>query len=181
MPEAPERKWRIAVVALAFVFGVLVGGLVTSAVAARSGQVLLGAASIRFVFNQEQKVSAAWNAGEMNTALSHARCAFEAAYGDGARNFDTSDLDWSIWGGALLQKLVVQPNIENSARARPTGEAIARAKVAVVLERLGRTAEAQHELEESVRVSSLHDLAWWRDVGLKTIPLAAPAAGGRRE
>jgi hypothetical protein len=163
----------IGSVALAFVAGGAGGALVTSAAASRSAQVGLEAARNLFVYDQAQRLAVAWNAGEMESALVHARCAFEAEHGEGAGWFDTKALGWGVWGGALLQKLVVEPNAASMARTRPLDEGIAHAKIAVVLERLGRADEARNWL---LRASSVggREPGWWREAGLKTVGVTLP-------
>jgi hypothetical protein len=178
-PAAKHRLILLAVIVLAFVSGAVVGGVVTSAAAHLSVEVALRGAQGLFEFHQDQKVAAAWNAGDMNTALSHATCAFEVRFGDGARYFDPAVAGWSVWGGAVTQKLIVEPNAELARRARPTDEAIARAKMAVVLERLGRTRDAEAELEQAATASGVRDTATWRAVGLKTVAVTAPPTATR--
>jgi hypothetical protein len=177
---ASGRSRRVAlVVLLAFLSGAAVGAVASSGVASRSASVALHGAAGLFAFDQEQKVAAAWSAGDMNTALAHARCAYEAAFGSGSRYFDTGTVGWSVWGGALTHRLIVEPNADVISRARPTGEAITRAKMAVILERLGRGTEAAAELERAAQASGIADTAKLRELGLKTVASAATPTGAR--
>jgi hypothetical protein len=76
-----------------------------------------------------------------------------------------------VWGGELTHRLIVEPNADAVARARPTGEAIARAKLAVILERLGCVSDATTELDRAAQASGIRDVAKLRDLGLKTVGL----------
>lgn len=172
MSAPPSRRRRLEIgvlVAGAFVTGVVVGCVVTSAAASRASQVFLGAASHLFIHDQNRKLAASWKAGDMEEALAYATCSFEASYGDGARAFDPSYLGWNVWGGAISHRLIVEPNSDAFRRARPNDEAISRAHLAVVLERLGRRPEAERQLDEAAKVSGVQDAARWRDIALKTI------------
>ena len=171
--QSPRKRRLLLVGALAFMAGGVAGVLVTSAAASRAAQVSLGAAQGYFVYDQEQRLALAWNAGDMNEALAHARCAYEAKFAQGARWFDTKALGWSVWGGALAQKIIVEPNAANFAGSKPIQEGEAHARMAVVLERLGRADEAKHRLVLATKVGG-REPAWWRDLGLKIVGISLP-------
>ncbi|HTP27064.1 MAG TPA: hypothetical protein VMK12_15595, partial [Anaeromyxobacteraceae bacterium] len=84
-------------VALAFVCGALVGGVGATAAAYRASKAFMDIHRFLFTHDQVEKMRAAWKAGDMNKALSHATCAFEMTAGDAARNFDFSYVGWR-WG-----------------------------------------------------------------------------------
>jgi hypothetical protein len=176
MTDQPVRRRRLLLVgalALAFVTGAVVGALIVSAAASRAAQVTLGGARGMFVSDQEARLAMAWNAGDMNEALAHARCAYEAKYAEGAGWFDTSAIGWSVWGGALTHAIVVTPNAANFEKARPIEEGEAHAMIAVILERLGRADEANERLARATKVGG-QDPAWWRNLGLKLVGISVP-------
>lgn len=166
----PRSRRAVAIVVgvCAFVVGVAVGVATTTAAATRAARVGLDAARSLFVYDQTQRLAVAWNAGDMNEALAHARCAYEAEFAEGAGWFDTKALGWSVWGGALLDKIIVDPNAPLMARARPRDEGVAHAKIAVVLERLGRADEARARIGRAMKVGG-RDSFPWREVALKTV------------
>lgn len=175
-PINPVRTSRLVIVVLvtaAFVSGAVAGGLVASAAASRAAQVALRAARGWFVYDQEQRLARAWNAGDMSEALVHARCAYEAEYAEGGRWFDASAIGFSVWGGALLQAVVVEPNAATAEKVRPSLEGAAHARIAVVLERLGREKDAQDRLEEATKIGGRQP-AWWRELGLQTVAVTLP-------
>jgi hypothetical protein len=169
-----KRSFLVVAILAAFLCGAIVGGAVTTAAARRAGKVFLTAARSLFVSSEEQKLAGAWKEQDMNAALAHATCAFEAGYGDGARYFDLSTIGWSVWGGALTDTLVVEPNAETAQHARPLAEALARARMAVVLERLDRADEAQRQLDLAAKAAGDRDGTKWRDIALQTISVATP-------
>ncbi len=173
MSAAPGRNRRVAVVVLAFVSGAAASALAASAAASRSAHLAIHGSAGLFVYDQEGKLAAAWNAGDMNAALAHARCAYEARFGSSSRYFDIESVGWTT------HALVVEPNAEVTARARPTEEAIARAKLAVILERLGRASEATMELDRAAQASGVRDMAKLHELGLKTVALTATPTGTR--
>jgi hypothetical protein len=176
MSDQPNRRRRLVFVGsitLAFVTGTAAGILATSAAASRAAQVTLYGARDLFVYDQEARLSKAWNAGDMNEALVHARCAYEAKYAEGSGWFETSAVGWSVWGGALTNTMVLAPNAENFARARPVQEGQAHARIAAVLERLGRADEANDRLARATKVGG-HEPAWWRGLGLKVVGISLP-------
>lgn len=175
MIESPVRRRRLLLggpIALAFLAGGVVGTLVTSAAASRAAQVTLGGARRWFVYDQTQRLALAWNAGDLNKALMHATCGYEAEFGEGAAWFDPKTIGWSIWGGAFAQKTIVEPNAASMTRARPTEEGIALAKIAVVLERLGRGDEAQARLGQAAAAGG--EKVEWRELGLRTVGITLP-------
>jgi hypothetical protein len=176
MTEQPARRSRfflVGVIVFAFVTGGVAGALITSAAAARAAQVTLRGAQGMFVSDQEARLAKAWNAGDMNEAIAHARCAYEAEFAEGAGWFDSRAIGWSVWGGAFTQMAIVQPNAASFASARPIHEGEAHAKIAVVLERLGRGDEANGRLALATKVGG-QDVAWWRGLGLKCVGTSLP-------
>lgn len=83
-----------------------------------------------------------------------------------------------LWGGAFVQAVVVEPNVDRWTRARPMAQGTARAKIAVVLERLGSANEAHEQLDQATKLGG-HDPGWWRQLGEKAVAVAA-SAGLRR-
>lgn len=65
---------------LAFVAGGVADTLVTSGAASRAARTALGGARMMLVYDQTQRSAIAWNAGDMNEALAHTTCAYEAEY-----------------------------------------------------------------------------------------------------
>jgi hypothetical protein len=176
MTEQPPRRRRfflVGVIILAFVAGGVAGVLVAAAAAHRAAKVALGNAQLMFVSDQEARLALAWKAGDMNEALAHARCAYEAKYADGAGWFDTSAIGWSIWGGALTHAIIVTPNATNFEKARPIEEGEAHAMIAVILERLGRADEANDRLARATKVGG-QEPGWWRNLGLKLVGISLP-------
>ena len=56
----------------------------------------------------------------------------------------------------------------------PASEGFAHAKIAVLLERLGRADEARDQLARAVKASG-HDVNGWRALGLKTVGRSSEA------
>jgi hypothetical protein len=176
MSDHPVPRRRLAVVALvvaAFVSGAAAGAFVTSAAASRAVQVALRSARGLFVYDQTQRLAVAWNASDMSEALAHARCAYEAEFAEGARWFTTSATGFSVWDGAFIEVAIVNPNAAKAEKVRPMEEGFAHAKIAVVLERLGRAKEAKERLEQAVKTGG-REPAWWREVGLQTVAVTLP-------
>ena len=175
MPKR-TKVFTVAGFVLLFLCGLAVGVLVATAAARRSVQAALGAAQLLLEHDQERMLATAWNAGDMDSALAHATCAFDIRFSDAGRYFDPVALDWSLWGGALAQTIIVEPNAKNMRQARPTEQAGSRARVAVVLERLGKTREAQEQLQQAAMESGVMDAEGWRKLGLRTVGWTLPAA-----
>lgn len=176
MPDQTPRRRRLllfASIVAIFLAGVATGTLATSVAASHAAQIALGGSRMLFVSDQEARLAQAWNAGDMNEALAHARCAYEAEFSEGAGWFDAKAIGWSIWGGAFVQKAIVEPNAANFASARPIHEGEAQAKIAVVLERLGRADEAKDRLALATKVGG-QEPAWWRGLGLKIVGISLP-------
>jgi hypothetical protein len=176
MTDQPVRRRRlllIGIIVLAFVTGAVAGALVTSAAAHRAAQVGFWTARQLFVDDQESRLAIAWNGGDMNEALAHARCAYEAEFAEGAGWFDPKAIGWSIWGHALLHTIVVTPNAPTEQKVRPTLEGTAHARIAVVLERLGRADEANDRLARATEVGGRRP-AWWRELGLQIVGISLP-------
>jgi hypothetical protein len=89
------------------------------------------------------------------------------------RSDPVTGINANAGGGAFLQMLVVKPNAATAEKVRPTDEGIAHAKIAVVLERLGRTTDAQDRLALAAKVGG-REPPWWREVGLKTVAVTLP-------
>jgi hypothetical protein len=176
MTDQPVRRRRlllVGVIALVFVTGAVAGALATAAAAHRAAQVGFRAARGLFVSDQTSRMAIAWNAGDMNEALAHARCAYEAEFAEGAGWFDPKAIGWSVWGGSLLDMMVVTPNAPTAQKVRPTLEGEAQARIAVVLERLGRTDDARTRLAKAVAVGGREE-RWWRELGLKVVGISLP-------
>jgi hypothetical protein len=78
-----------------------------------------------------------------------------------------------VSGGALTYTMILKPNAANFARSRPIEEGEAHARIAVVLERLGRADEAKDRLALATKVGG-RDPAWWRGLGLKIVGISVP-------
>jgi hypothetical protein len=141
MTDHPAGRCRLLIIGsivAGFVTGTAAGVLVTSAAASRAAKVRVEGARGLFVYDQTQRLALAWNAGDMSEALAHARCAYEAELAEGARWFDRSASEFSVWGGAFTQVAIPEPNTPTAEKVRPTQEGEAHARIAVVLESLGR-------------------------------------------
>ncbi len=176
MPDPAPRSSRLrttVMVVLAFAVGAAAGVLVTTAAATRAVHTTVGAARGLFVYDQGQRMAIAWNEKAPAEALAYARCAYEAEFAEGARWFDKAVEDWSVWGGAFLQVAVVEPNRATSDKVRPLTEGMALARIAVVLEQLGREQEAQNRLAQAIKVGG-RDADYWRKLGLATVAQTLP-------
>lgn len=172
MSGNPTRTRRFLIVGsilFAFVSGGALGAIGASAAAVRSVQSGLLAARGLFAYDQRERLALAWNAGDLNEALAYARCADEVEFSEGAGWFDPRAIRWSVWHGSPYQAILAA---SDAARAK-TDEGLAQARIAVVLERLGRTEDAQERLAQAVKIGG-RDVAWWRKAGLtmvgKTLP-----------
>ena len=164
MTDQAARRRRLLIVGsivLAFLAGCVAGSYATWRAAFGAAHGGLQAARGVFAHDQEERLALAWNAGDMNEALAHARCAYEAEYSEGARWFDVSALGWNPFQGTAFQSAFTEQD-------RLKREGLVQAKIAVVLERLGRADEARERLAQAARTGG-NDLAWWRKAGLATV------------
>lgn len=158
----------VAVGAIVFVLGFAMGALVVSAVASRASRAYLLTAQYELVSAQDQQASEAWRMGDVESAAGHAFCAVEVAHGEGARAFGEA-MPWDPIGLAFLQAAVVEPNHPAMERSQPSREAVARAKLAVTWERLGRADAADRELGRAAALTGAKDVAKLRQLGLDTV------------
>lgn len=169
MGNEPTRARRILTTALVFLLGFAAGGAVVAAIAAKASRAYLRGAQLAFKDEQDRRLSDAWRAGRVEDALCHAGCALETEHGEAAEKaFDAARNEWSL-GYAFLEVMIVEPNRPTAERVRPISEARARAKLAVVWERLGNAEAANRELANAARISGNTDVAKWRRFGEQNV------------
>jgi hypothetical protein len=173
MSDPSVRKRRVIFVVsivVAFAVGGAAGVLATAGAAERTTQRGLEDARGLFAYDQAQRVALAWNAGDMNEALAHARCAYEVEFAEGARWFEASADPWRRRAGPLYR---LEPNAAPADRDPATEQGLAQAKIAVVLARLGRADEARERLERAARAGG-RDVAFWEKAGLMMVQRSSP-------
>lgn len=171
------RAKRLLVGFLVFVVGFGAGGGIVAAIAAKASRTYLKGAQLVFRNEQNRLLSQSWRAGDFARALVHAGCELESEYGDAAdKAFDPERNDWALFGYAFLETLIVQPNKPTADKVKPMSEATARAKVAVVWERLGRPEAAEREYAIAARLTGKHDASQWRSLGEETVDIWSQAS-----
>ena len=96
----------------------------------------------------------------------------EAEYGLGARRaFRPSAMPWAPFHLALLQTVIIEPNLPTIERASPNSEAVAHARLAVTWERLGRAEAANREFSKALQLTGTKDVGKWRTTGLETVDM----------
>jgi hypothetical protein len=165
MTDLPVRRRKFLTAGLmvvAFLAGTVLGIVLTTVLADRTSHDGLRGARALFALAQNDRLALAWNNGDMNEALVHVKCAYDAEFMDGSWWFDVS----AIRLGAASRGLP------------PASEGMAHAKIAVVLERLGRADEARDQFAQAVKASG-HDVNGWRALGLKTVGESSEAVAKR--
>lgn len=173
MSDQPLRRRRftfVISVVVAFVAGGAVGVVAAALAGYRSMQVGIQDARGLFAYDQTQRVALAWNAGDMNEALVHARCAYEVEFAEGAKWFEESAQDLRLLAGPVFR---LEPHPRPADRDPATEEGLAQARIAVVLERLGRADEAQERLALAAKAGG-RNAAFWETAGLRMIGKSAP-------
>jgi hypothetical protein len=155
-----------------FVLGFAFGAVALAAVASWASRAYLSTAQVMFRNAEEQHASEAWRAGDFEAATGYTFCALEAEHGVGAAQaFRPEALLWDLFGYALAQKIIIEPNQQTIKKAQPASEAGARAKLAVAWERLGRVDAANREYAKVVALTGNKNVAMWRSLGLDTVDM----------
>lgn len=167
----PTAK-RIIGGALLFVLGALAGGLGVWGLGRHASGAYLSVARLTFRNAQNEQAATAWHAGDFDAALGHAFCELEAEHGLGAkRAFDRRAMPWDLFSLVFLQSMIIDPNAATAEKARPISEAGDRAKLAVILERLGRKEAADREFAIAARLTGRQDVSKWRWLGLEAVDM----------
>jgi hypothetical protein len=166
IPGLRQRPLLLAF--LAFALGLAVGGIAVAAVAQQASRTYLAGSALTFRSEQDRLLSQAWRRGDAEAAVRHAGCALEVEHGEGAWAFNPSSQQWSL-GMALTEVMIRRPNLVLEEKARPLEEGLARAELAVALERLGQQDSARRELANAARLMGNVDLAKVRAAGLESV------------
>jgi len=161
-----ERPLLLASITL--LLGLAIGGLVVAVLAEQASRVYLSVSELTFLSEQERLLSLAWRRGDAEAAVRHAGCALEVEHGEGAWAFEPARQPWSL-GMALTEVMIRGPNTALGEKTRPVREGLARAQLALTLERLGQQDAARRELASAARLMGSTDMAKVREAGLDSV------------
>ncbi len=174
-----SRMKLVLVGVVVFLVGVGMGAALMATIAAKASRAYLRGAQLAFINEQDRLLSQAWRAGDFDSALVHAGCELESEFGDAAvRAFDPDRNPWHL-GYSLIERLVVQPNKSISEGVKPVSEATARARLAVVWERLARPGAAAREYANAARLTGQNDPSQWRSLGEQMVDAWSKAEEAR--
>lgn len=156
---------RLVAGVLVFTVGVLAGASLLAFMSSHASRLFLQMVRMSFASEEETRLAEAWRKGAMSDALAHAACGVAAERGPQA--FDPVRSPWGM-GFPLMGAFVTERTrypVQDSSRV----EALAHAKLAVVLERLGQAEAAQQEYAAAARLTGQTDASRWKEVALSEL------------
>lgn len=163
------RRWLL--VGAAFCLGLCAGVELTALLAAKSHRAFLEASLLLFATKEDVLLEDALRSNDIEGALLHAGAKLEVSRGDAYEMaFGPARPDWAIpW--ALREVLSAEGGRDADAVA--LSEAVYRAHLAVLWERLGNQKAAEREFARIALVTGRDDPARWRELGEQQLKMKA--------
>ncbi len=148
-----------------FTAGMIVGAIIVGLLSVRASRLYIQMVRLSFASEETQRASEALRRGEALDASRHAGCGIDVE--GNTSTFDPVNTMWTL-SFPLLGAWVTE-RTKYPVADRTQLVALAHARFGVILERMGRTEEANQEFAEAGRLSGRADITTWRKAGLVTL------------
>jgi hypothetical protein len=142
----------------AFLVGIVVGVAALCLLSSRASRLYVQMVRLAFASEEERRLVAAWNRGDLNSAARHAACGIEA---EGEMpSFDPANSLWDL--SFPMMGLWANDQTKYPVTDRKSLLALAHSRMGLVLERQGRTEDAAKEYTEAAQVGGGGSVEKWR-------------------
>lgn len=151
-----DKKFFSLLVAL--IVGIFIGGVLMSILSMRASRVYLEIVKTNYKQEQEMLGDQLWKSGKLSEAAVHYSNVVQAISGADMKSL-SPDHAWSFgfpFTAIILNEIKNKADV--SGRGRAFDEGVARGKLGMVLESLGRNDEAQREYSSAAKLTGMNEI-----------------------
>lgn len=144
---------------IAFVIGVFVGGAFMGFLSMRASNIYLEIVKTNYKQEQEMLGDQFWKNGKLNEAVVHYSNVVQVISGADMKAFDPNRAKWSFsfpFAAVVLNEIKNKADLSGHGKAFDEG--VARGKLGMVLESLGRNEEAQREYSSAAKLTGMKEI-----------------------
>lgn len=143
----------------AFLVGIIFGGAFMGFLSMRASKVYLEIVKTNYKQEQEMLGDQLWKSGKLNEAVVHYSNVVQVISGADIKSLNPDRAQWSFgfpFAAIILNEIKNKTDV--SGRGKAFDEGIARGKLGMVLESLGRGEEAQSEYLSAAKLTGMNEI-----------------------